>query len=476
MKSKSQELVAKLYRNDKGEPFILTPGQIEIFDAIFKKQHPRVHITAATRYGKSETISMAVLTRVSTFPEKWAVVAGNTEKAGIIMGDIIKHIFDNEYTRQRFVLEPGETEERIRRFRNKSRINFKLENNLLGEVFITTAQGAMGLGAPNIVEDESALIPEKEHALVMRMLGDQPENFLCKVGNPFDSDHFRNSFEDDEYHKILIDYRQGIREGRFTPAYIDEMRKQPFFDILYECKFPPRDVADEKGWIPLLIKDDIDKAMVDEAEGFGINKLGVDVAGGGRNYSAIVERRTNVAKIIHKSRNPDTMSLAELVISLNKKENRDGIFTDSIGVGKGVYDILARQINGIYNINAGAKPTDKYAEAEFVNLRAELCWKMREWILGGGKLVRNDDWYQLTKLKYRTKLEGTKGKMAIISKEELLKEGIESPDVADALMMTFRTDDMPDVRQSAGLDQEEIDWMNYQEGQKGDSLGIMDNF
>jgi len=53
------------------------------------------------------------------------VVAGNEIKAQIIMNAVIKHIFDNEYTKGRFILDKGESEEKIRRFRNKKRINFK---------------------------------------------------------------------------------------------------------------------------------------------------------------------------------------------------------------------------------------------------------------------------------------------------------------------------------------------------------------
>jgi hypothetical protein len=470
---KSKELVKLLYKNDKGEPFELTDGQVEIFDSIFKKKYPRVHIQTPTRYGKSHTIAMAILARASTFPEKWAIVAGNKDKAGIIMAYVIQHIFDNEYTRQRFVLNKGESEENIRRYKNKDRVNFKLENGLLGEVFITTAEGALGFGAPNVVEDESALISEKDHALVMRMLGDQPDNFICKVGNPWESEHFRSSFQDDNYHKIVIDYQQGVREGRFTSAYIDEMRKQPFFDVLYECKFPPLGIIDEKGWVPLLTKDEIDRAMIEDGEGFGINKLGVDVAGGGRNFSVIVQRHNNLARIIHKTKESDTMKLAEMVISLDKNTKRTGIFVDSVGIGKGCYDILSRQVVGVWPINGGEKPTDIYSEAEYVNLRAQLYWKLRKWILGGGKLVKSDDWYQLTKLKYRTKLEGTKGKMAIISKEDLLKEGIDSPDVADALMMTFRTDDIPDIFQ--GLSREEVEDLNYRIKQEAGDFNILEN-
>jgi hypothetical protein len=388
---------------------------------------------------------MAVLTRASTYPEKWVITAEEIVKAQIIMSYIIGHIFDSNYTKRKFIIRKDETEESIRRYRNKDKINFNLGNKLLGEVFITSGAGALGYGAPNVVEDESGLVKSNNHALVMRMLGDQPQNFLCKVGNPWPEEHFIKSFEDPAYKKIVIDYIDGLAEGRLTRDYIEEMRKQPFFDVLYECKFPKKGTISEGGWVPLFTKDEIDKAMIDNAVGFGVNKLGIDVAGGGRNFSVIVQKRSNVAKIVHKTQDSDTMILGEAAIGIWKREkiiNAD-IAIDKVGIGKGLYDILNREITGVYGINVGETPTSEIEKARFTNLRAELAWKMRDWIMAGGKLERSEDWYQLAQLKYRVKLEGRKGKMQLISKEDLLKDGIQSPDVADALMLTFRTPDIP---------------------------------
>jgi len=58
-----------LFTNDKGQPFELVDGQAELFLEIWKKKHFRVHVQTTTRYGKSEVISMAVLTRACTVPE-----------------------------------------------------------------------------------------------------------------------------------------------------------------------------------------------------------------------------------------------------------------------------------------------------------------------------------------------------------------------------------------------------------------------
>lgn len=439
----TRKLVAQLYKNDQGQPLILTDGQCVIFDLIFRKRFKRNHLQTFTRYGKSLAVALAVLTRVSTYPERWCIAAGNDKQAGIIMAYLIGHIFDNDYTRTRFLLEKGESEEAIRRYKNKNKINFRLDGGLLGEVFITNAKGAMGFGAPNVIEDEAALIPDTEEALVMRMLGDQTENFLLKIGNPWDSGHFRASFEDPNYHKVVIDYRQGILEGRFTFEQEAEMRKKPFWDVLYECKFPALDAMNEQGWIPLLTKDDIDRAMVDQAEGFGMNRLGGDIAGGGKNFSVLVQRQSNVARVVVKTSNPDTMSFAETILTQRTALNllnRD-IFLDKVGIGRGVVDILTRNLEGIRGVNAGDKPEERFADL-YVNLRAQMYWTLRTWILAGGKLLRHPDWYQLTKIKYRKKLEGMRGKLQIMSKEDMLKEGTESPDVADALALTFTTPDI----------------------------------
>lgn len=449
----AKTLVRSLFKNSQGNPFEMTDGQSIIFILVTSRKFSRLHIETYTRYGKSEIFSMAALVMKTQKPGKLAIVAGNKEKASIIMSYAIGHIFDNVGIRKKFIIEKTENEENIRRYRNKAKINFDLGGGKLGEIFICSAPEALGWGAPDVMEDESGLVKTNEHALVMRMLGDQTDNFLAKVGNPWPEEHFIKSFEDPEYKKVVIDYTIGIKEGRILPAYVDEMRKQPFFDVLYECKFPKEGISDEKGWVPLFTRSEIENAMVDDAQGFGCKKLGIDVAGGGRNFSVIVQRHTNVAKIVHKTNDPDTMNLAEEVIGRVKSFDRErkylikpqDVFEDKIGIGKGLYDILNREIPGIYGVNVGDVPTTDEDKDKFTNLRAELYWKVRNWILGGGKLLRDDDWYQLTKIKYRVKLEGRKGKMQIIPKEEMLKEGIASPDVADALALTFRTPDMPFV-------------------------------
>ena len=252
------ELVKTLYRDSFGRPFSMTPMQNKIFDCIFKKGGPngekRIHIMTHTQFGKSDIVAMAVLTRVAVWGEKFVVIAPTQPKARIIIGYLIAHIFDNEFTLARFKIKEGESAEAIRRERSKNRLTFDCGENRIGEVFILSAEGRlksgedvgnslMGFGSPNVVMDEAALISDEADAKAMRMVGGftgKGEDFVVKIGNPFKRNHFRAAWEDSAYYKLDADYKTGIKEAneygekRLTEKFIEEMRKKPFFRVQYE--------------------------------------------------------------------------------------------------------------------------------------------------------------------------------------------------------------------------------------------------
>lgn len=457
------ELVKSLYKDDYGQPFKLTPIQNEIFDCIFKKQSPdgkrRIHIETYTQFGKSDTVSLAVLTRATTFPEKWAIVAPTQAKAKIIMGYVIKHLFENEYTLNRFKLKEGENADKIRRERSKNRLTFDIGNNQIGEIFILSAESRlkrqedvgnalMGFGAPNLVQDEAALISNESDAKAMRMVGgftSQGTDFVVKIGNPFIRNHFLKSFESPDYHNIVVDWRKGIKEGRLTKKFVEEMRKKPYFGVLYDCKFPAADEVDSRGWTQLISEDEVDRAMArgleDDIQHIGEKRLGNDVARGGGNLTVWVMRSMNYAEILQKSKQDNLTDIAAQTGWL-MEENKiadTNVFIDDVGVGGGAVDPLQYEQKNVVGVNVGKKAVDT---SKYVNIRAEAYWRLREWLRKGGKLSPSDDWYQLTKIKYKP---DSKGRLRIMSKDEMRMQGIDSPDVADALMLTFARREHGDV-------------------------------
>jgi hypothetical protein len=447
------ELVRGMYKNDDGTPVLLTPLQCCIFAIIAMKLHPRVHCMIFTRYGKSFVVALAVLTRVSTYPEKWAIVAGTKDKAKIIMSYINSHIFDSEYTASKFRMERGDSAEAIRRNRNKNHISFDVGNNLLGEVFVCSAQEAIGHGASNIIEDESSLIPNDEHSLVMRMLGDNPhKNFLFKIGNPFERNHFLDSYNDPKYLKLVIDCYQGIEEGRMNQATIDENKPYSFFGVLYECKFPSAESVDAKGWSYLLTEEDIKRATGrwGTFEHYGRKRLGNDVARGGRNFNVWALRGENYATILKKDHNNDLMSVAGQTQSFMSEHHiaEEDVSLDDVGVGGGAVDRLKEAGYTVNAVKEGAKATEMTLKwnpktkkeelmSEYANMKAQLYAGkngLANWIKRVGALDPEVDWSELLKIRYK---KNGQGLTMIESKDDMRKRGEESPDVADALMLTF---------------------------------------
>ena len=145
--STTYDLVRSLYKDEMGRAFSMTKAQNEIFDCIFMKGKnvgkKRIHIETHTQFGKSDVVSMAVLTRIATYSEKWVIVAPAQSKARIIVSYLIKHIFDNEFTMNRFKVREGESIDQIRRERSKNRLTFDLGNGGIGEVFILSAESRL---------------------------------------------------------------------------------------------------------------------------------------------------------------------------------------------------------------------------------------------------------------------------------------------------------------------------------------------
>lgn len=437
-----------IYNQAKGikEPVTLTKGQQEIFNCIIQRSPARVHVMTPTQLGKSFVCALAVLLRAMTYPEKWAIVAPSEAKAQVIMRYVIEHIFDNEL----FVaqLDTNDSTERLKRERSKKRITFKRG----GEIFVLSADSQnkqnagetlMGFGAANIILDESCLIDDDIYAKIKRMLGGHSDNFLLEIGNPFNRNHFLRSYRNSDYKVIEIDWKRAVDEKRETfgdkvadqyQKFVDEMRKEAFFDVMYEVKFPPENAIDIDGWTQMVTESDLRLAFeVENPAEFGEKKLGVDIARSGGNFNVWVLRSANYARVVAKTTTDNLMDIIGLTSEIMQKYDvePENTFIDATGMGAGVYDRFREKgirIQGV-NLSSSADEKEKYA-----NKRAEIYFRLREWLKRGGHLEKAKDFFQLTDIKYKLRSTGT---LKIIDKAELRRKGIPSPDVADALALTF---------------------------------------
>lgn len=391
-----------------------------------------------TQYGKSFTVALAVLVRAVLFGEKWAIVAPSHPKAMIIMRYIIDFAYSNDDFRSQLDMEEKQ-KDRLRREVSKTRVTFRRG----GEIFVLSAdsrnkaaagEALMGFGSPNIILDESSLIDDDIYAKIKRMLGGHEDNFILEIGNPFRRNHFLRSYHNDDYKKIIVDWKRAVAEKRMYREFVEEMRKLAFFDILYECKFPDEEDVDSDGWSLLLNEYDVSNAYrTDDPNAFGEKRLGVDIARSGGNFNVWILRTGNFAKILAKSTTDNLMDVIGTTRQLAEEHNvqEENIFLDATGLGAGVYDRFREVGWNVTGINMAERAIDS---DHYINIRAEAYFRLREWIKAGGMLKKDSDFLQLTDIKYKMR---SNGKIKIIDKETLRKNGIPSPDVADALMLTF---------------------------------------
>jgi len=192
---------------------------------------------------------------------------------------------------------------------------------------------------------------------------------------------------------------------------------------------------DEKGYLRLVNDRELRGSMVQTGEHSGYRVLGVDPAAGGDN-SAIVLKSANLQEILFNQKLQNTMDLVGVIMELYRDYEAAMIVVDSTGVGRGVYDRLRETDYPVRNVDFGSKPTD---ETMFKDIKAELYWKQREWLLKGGRLLHNYGWNEFEIVKYKH-MDGN-SKIRIQPKEELFREGIASPNCVDAAVLTMAISD-----------------------------------
>lgn len=159
--------------------------------------------------------------------------------------------------------------------------------------------------------------------------------------------------------------------------------------------------------------------------------LGVDVARFGDDSSVLFFRQGLVAHEPIVCRKMDNMQLADRIAFEIMERRPAAIFIDA-GGGAGVIDRLRQLGHGISEIPFGGRSSrpDRY-----VNKRMEMWAELRLWLEGGGALPPDEA--LKAELSTPTFSFDNAGRMKLESKEDVKERLLRSPDLADALALTF---------------------------------------
>jgi hypothetical protein len=317
---------------------------------------------------------------------------------------------------------------------NEAELSVKLHNGSVIRLYglDTSYERLRGLRLDGIILDEVADIDANAWPNVIRPALSDREGWAVWIGTPKGRDAFYQKFAEavskpEEYYtQVLRASETGLVKQEELDAAKGQM-PESVYNREFECSF------DEPGINQLIGGDTIKLAQErDTAVANGPRLLGVDVARFGDDRTVIAWRDGDVVIHFTVLRGVDTMQTVGAVTLAASEFKPDAIMIDVIGIGSGVADRLRQLRYPVIDVNAGNKAMN---DAKFFNLRAEMWFKMADWLKSNGKIPKRDDLdLDLTAVTYKF---DTRNRLQLESKEDIKKRLEISPDLGDALALTF---------------------------------------
>jgi len=286
-----------------------------------------------------------------------------------------------------------------------------------------------------LADEASGISPNIFEAASGSMSGHNATTVL--TGNPTRNTGFfydtHNRLKDDWYtmHVSCVD------SPRVADDFVEDMKKRysedsPAYHVRVLGNFPP---SEEDTVIPVAL---IDQAMNNDIKVHEDTPAiwGLDVARQGSDSSVLAKRQGPIVHPLTVWRNLDLMQLtgavkAEYDAIDNPAKRPVEIIVDSNGFGAGVLDRLRELDLPARGLNVSERALQKET---YLNLRAELWFKIKSWLEGMDVKLPKDDalWAELAAPRYHFT---SSGKLQVESKEAMKKRGVASPDRADAVAL-----------------------------------------
>jgi len=293
-----------------------------------------------------------------------------------------------------------------------------------------------------VVFDEASAIPDVIWDTTEGALTDKDTELLWLVfGNPTrNTGRFRECFARfaHRWRGRQVDSRSArITNKAQLQRWVDDYGEDSDF-----VRVRIRGVFPRAGSMQFIDGESVEEAMRREAaiDPDEALVLGVDVARFGDDRSVVFVRkgrdgRSRPPLVMRKA---DTMTLAGKVVELAAQHRADAVFVDEGGVGGAVVDRL-RQLGvpRVIGVNFAGKPDRWTTEGSgplFANKRAEIWGRMKEWLKSGAipddpSLVQD-----LIGVEYGY---DARNAIQLERKDDMKKRGLASPDLGDALALTF---------------------------------------
>jgi hypothetical protein len=427
----------------------LEPWQRALLESVRDKlltpaQAIREATVSGNGIGKSAIVSILILWAISTYEDTRGVITANTEtqlktKTWAELGKW----FNMFELRDMFKLTATAI---FSRFEDKERV-WRIDMVPWSENNVVAFQGLHNEGKRILmIYDEASGIPDGIWEAGDGCMTDaDTERIWCVFGNPNQpKGRFRECFAGGKFASNWTSRKVDSRSISFTDKnelnqwVKDWGEDNDFVRVRVRGEFP------RAGTMQFIDDDVADQAARRESAN-GVRDplvIGVDVARFGDDASVIYFRKGRDGRSIPPLmfRGIDTMTLAGKVAEVYLKYRADGCFVDGGGVGGGVVDRLRQLHVPVLDVQFGGKPDGLGFltgddGVKFANKRAEIWGMMRSWLKSGGAIPDDPQLRsELTNLQYGFNAQN---EIQLEKKEDMKKRGLSSPDIADALAITF---------------------------------------
>jgi len=291
-----------------------------------------------------------------------------------------------------------------------------------------------------ILVDEASGVSEEAFDILLATLSTGDGGRMVQVSNPVrSSGRFYQIFQSDKgrWNKLHFSAEDS---PNVNPEWIEEMREtygedSDLFRMRVLGQFP------RVGISQFISAESVEDAISNKIELISYHNypkvMGVDIARFGDDKTVFIVRQGPKLIEIKTFRGLDTMEIASLVAEFQSIHNCTNIYIDSIGIGAGTYDRCKELTLPAVEVIVSNKSTDPN---KYMNLRSQLWGHMKDWVNNGADLPfesRGEDSNLLAEMTSMEYFYNAKMQLQLMSKKDLKKAGHSSPDIADALSLTF---------------------------------------
>lgn len=410
-----------------------------------RTRHTPLQIAVASGHGigKSCEVSMLIDWALSTCVGAKIVVTANTENqlrtktwpevTKWVRNSINAHWFENTATAV-MAVEPGQS------------LNWRADAIPWSEHNTEAFAGLHNAGKRLVlIFDEASAISDKVWEVAEGAMTDADTEIIWLVfGNPTqNTGRFRECFGKFKHRWVTrqIDSRtvEGTNKTQIQTWIDDYGEDSDFVRVRVRGEFP------RSGNLQFISSEVVEAAVQRSPAAYpmDVRVMGVDVSRFGEDESVICYRQGRDASSTpwERYRGLDLMTLCDRIVEGAGRFRPDAIFVDGGGVGGGVVDNLRRRNLHVVEVQFGAKASGSLETASgpvyYANKAAEMWGYMRDWLETGSIPDDQDLVDQLCGRQYGYIFRDGRDAIMLEKKPDMKKRGLQSPDRADALCLTF---------------------------------------